>query len=602
MRAFILMTAMACAVAVTGCDDPYASGQYASGEYAEAPPPRVNLYPLSSPPPGSVQPLQGYAPPRIQATQYGPEVYRDGEGNVELAARNPAPLTLSNPFGANAAAVTAEVTYPDAGFPATTATYAAAPAAYTTDASGFTDASSFVAQPAVYDATMATTTTTYAVMPVTTTVYDATAQTYTAAPATFTTTTLSPAVTATQPALSQTALTAAAALGFSTDPNDPNSPYYCPPGSEFCPVPGSPIGAPVAATPAATFGFGAPGVTVDAQTVAATSPQTTTVVYAAAPAPAPVITAPAYTATTYTTANYATTSAYAPPAAPVTTTAAYVPPALPPVPVPAPAQAAYTPPATTYSAAPLRLSATAAYAPPAYTPPAYTPPAPRAAAAQPYPPAAGLSFGEVEGTADLVGPLPSLDPIVRPAYAAPYAPAPYGAAPAAPAYPAAPAPAGYVGPYAPPLSMNAAPAASPAPVAERPAPLLSSTARPAIRSAESSVAGVRAQSAASANAAGYKLVPAPDVPPGNHPNDFGPSQWFEVVRPGNGPVRIGRLSVTCTCVGARIPKRHYEAGERILVEARMLSKPAVNEVTYGLYVNILEPVETVVDADVTLRY
>ncbi len=131
--------------------------------------------------------------------------------------------------------------------------------------------------------------------------------------------------------------------------------------------------------------------------------------------------------------------------------------------------------------------------------------------------------------------------------------------------------------------------------------LLSSAVRPAAAAAESisSVAGV---SAGPADRSGYRLVPALDVPPGNHPNDFAPSQWFEVIRPGNGAVRIGRISATCVCVGARIPKRHYAAGERILIEARTLSKPSVNNVTYGLYVNIVEPVETVVDADVTLSY
>ncbi|MCD7896169.1 MAG: hypothetical protein LUG50_05780 [Planctomycetaceae bacterium] len=104
----------------------------------------------------------------------------------------------------------------------------------------------------------------------------------------------------------------------------------------------------------------------------------------------------------------------------------------------------------------------------------------------------------------------------------------------------------------------------------------------------------------SPQASEYRLVPALDVPPQYHEGDYAPSQWFEVVGPGNTPVQIGRISSTCTCVGVRIPKRHYQAGERILIEARTVAKPARNNLVYGIYVNILEPVRTVVDADVTV--
>lgn len=109
--------------------------------------------------------------------------------------------------------------------------------------------------------------------------------------------------------------------------------------------------------------------------------------------------------------------------------------------------------------------------------------------------------------------------------------------------------------------------------------------------------------AGGAPAAGqYKLVPAPDVPPGRRPNDAAPSQWFEIVRPDNGPLRIGRVSATCVCVGVRVPERQIAAGQRALIEARVLTKPPVNNLTYGIYVNIVEPTTTVVDADITIRY
>lgn len=106
--------------------------------------------------------------------------------------------------------------------------------------------------------------------------------------------------------------------------------------------------------------------------------------------------------------------------------------------------------------------------------------------------------------------------------------------------------------------------------------------------------------AAAYGAAQLRLAPAPDVPPGNRPGDAAPSQWFEIIRPGNGPIRIGRVSSTCVCVSVRVPNRFIAAGERALVEARIVSRPPVNNLTYGIYVNVMEPVQATLDADVTI--
>ncbi|MCL2001249.1 MAG: DUF1573 domain-containing protein [Planctomycetes bacterium] len=101
---------------------------------------------------------------------------------------------------------------------------------------------------------------------------------------------------------------------------------------------------------------------------------------------------------------------------------------------------------------------------------------------------------------------------------------------------------------------------------------------------------------------GLQLAPAADIPPGRHPEDAATSQWFEILRPGNVPLRIGRVSATCVCVSVRIPKRQIEAGERALVEVRTLTRPPRNNLTYGIFVNILEPQAIMLDADVTIRY
>ncbi len=102
--------------------------------------------------------------------------------------------------------------------------------------------------------------------------------------------------------------------------------------------------------------------------------------------------------------------------------------------------------------------------------------------------------------------------------------------------------------------------------------------------------------------AALRLVPATDIPPGNHPNDALPSQWFEIIRPGNAPIRIGRVSSTCVCVSPRVPNRLVGQGERALIEARILQRPPRNNLTYGIIVNVVEPVTQTIDSDITIRF
>ncbi len=189
----------------------------------------------------------------------------------------------------------------------------------------------------------------------------------------------------------------------------------------------------------------------------------------------------------------------------------------------------------------------------------------------------GTTYGQVEGTADLARPIGAI-----------------GATYAGGAYPTVnnvvPAQAGgKLGP--PPAALPTVP---------------DSISRPAIAGRGVATGpqnqGLPVGIAGPMDPKAIRLVPATDIPPGFHPGDAAPSQWFEVVRPGNAAIRIGRISATCTCVGVRIPKRTYDAGERVLLEARTVTKPPRNDLTYGIYVNIVEPVQTVVDADVTIHY
>ncbi|MDR1612874.1 MAG: hypothetical protein LBT97_08840 [Planctomycetota bacterium] len=99
---------------------------------------------------------------------------------------------------------------------------------------------------------------------------------------------------------------------------------------------------------------------------------------------------------------------------------------------------------------------------------------------------------------------------------------------------------------------------------------------------------------------GMQLVRAYDIP-STRTGDAAPAQWFEIVRPGNGPLRIGRVSSSCVCVGVRVPNRFIAQGERALVEARVLSRPPADNLTYVISVGTIEPRESILTADVTIR-
>lgn len=101
---------------------------------------------------------------------------------------------------------------------------------------------------------------------------------------------------------------------------------------------------------------------------------------------------------------------------------------------------------------------------------------------------------------------------------------------------------------------------------------------------------------------GLQLVRAYDVPGTKRPSDFAVSQWFEIVRPNNAPMQIGRISSSCVCVGVRVPNRYIGQGERALVEARILQKPPANNLTYVIYVNTVEPTKQMLTGDVTIKF
>lgn len=95
---------------------------------------------------------------------------------------------------------------------------------------------------------------------------------------------------------------------------------------------------------------------------------------------------------------------------------------------------------------------------------------------------------------------------------------------------------------------------------------------------------------------GYFINPASDSAGQIIPGDEAPTQAFEVIRPSNSRVTIGRLFTSCSCIQLEAAKRTYEPGERIVLTLRNIRPTPSTGQTYALYVQLTSPVRT------TLRY
>ena len=93
---------------------------------------------------------------------------------------------------------------------------------------------------------------------------------------------------------------------------------------------------------------------------------------------------------------------------------------------------------------------------------------------------------------------------------------------------------------------------------------------------------------------GFQLVPAGSA--GQFRGDLAPVQTFEIVRPGNQPVTIGRLFTSCSCVRLESPRMSYQPGEPAVVHLRNIKATPPGGQNYAIYVQITSPIRT------TLRY
>lgn len=95
---------------------------------------------------------------------------------------------------------------------------------------------------------------------------------------------------------------------------------------------------------------------------------------------------------------------------------------------------------------------------------------------------------------------------------------------------------------------------------------------------------------------GYFLSSAPDQSGQRYNGDLAVSQVFEIIRPNNEAINLGRLYTSCSCVNLVSPKRSFAQGEKAFVELRNVRATPLNGNTYTFYVQITSPISE------TLRY
>ncbi|MCC8108000.1 MAG: hypothetical protein LIQ30_02920 [Planctomycetes bacterium] len=100
------------------------------------------------------------------------------------------------------------------------------------------------------------------------------------------------------------------------------------------------------------------------------------------------------------------------------------------------------------------------------------------------------------------------------------------------------------------------------------------------------------------SADGIRVVPAPDMPAPLYTDDHGPSQVLEIVRPGNGPVAVDRLLISCSCLLAEMEKSEFAQDERAFIVVRKIKPSPQPGATFALFVGIREPVRIVLQYNV----
>ena len=100
---------------------------------------------------------------------------------------------------------------------------------------------------------------------------------------------------------------------------------------------------------------------------------------------------------------------------------------------------------------------------------------------------------------------------------------------------------------------------------------------------------------------GIRIVPATDMPGKRYTEDHAPSQVVEIIRPEQGPISVGRLATSCTCLSAIMTKRDFAQGERVFIEIRNVKPTVAGGATYALFAQLNSPYRAALQYEIFVK-
>jgi hypothetical protein len=100
---------------------------------------------------------------------------------------------------------------------------------------------------------------------------------------------------------------------------------------------------------------------------------------------------------------------------------------------------------------------------------------------------------------------------------------------------------------------------------------------------------------------GIRVVAAGDIQGNSYTEDYGPAQVLEIIRPDQGPITVGRLMTSCSCLRATMEKRAFGQGERAFIEVRNVRATPPDGATYLVFARLNQPYQATLQHELFVK-
>jgi hypothetical protein len=100
---------------------------------------------------------------------------------------------------------------------------------------------------------------------------------------------------------------------------------------------------------------------------------------------------------------------------------------------------------------------------------------------------------------------------------------------------------------------------------------------------------------------GIRVVAAGDVQGNSYTEDYAPAQVLEIIRPNQGPITVGRLMTSCSCLRATMEKREFGQGERAFIEVRNVRATPPDGATYLVFARLNQPYQATLQHELFVK-